>query len=128
MRLLLDTHLLLWTAQKSPRLSSAATRLIGDRDSELVFSVASIWEFGIKYAKAPEQFGIPPHELRQALLQNGYSELEIAGKHVLATLNLPALHGDPFDRILIAQSAIEGITLLTSDVKVAQYPGPIRKV
>jgi PIN domain nuclease of toxin-antitoxin system len=128
MRLLLDTHLLLWTAQKSSRLSSMALRLIADRDNQPVFSVASIWEFGIKYAKAPEEFGISPNELREELLQNGYIELEITGKHVLAISNLPALHGDPFDRMLIAQSAVEGITLLTSDARVAQYPGSIRKV
>ena len=128
MRLMLDTHLLLWTAQKSPRLSSSAKTLIGDRDNELLFSVASIWEFGIKYAKAPDEFDISPNELREGLLQNGYVELDIAGRHVLAITHLPALHQDPFDRILIAQSAVEGITLLTSDDKVAQYPGSIRKV
>jgi PIN domain nuclease of toxin-antitoxin system len=128
MRLLLDTHLLLWTAQKSSRLSSAALKLISNRDNELIFSVASIWEFGIKYAKAPDQFDTTPNELREALLENGYIELDIAGKHALAISNLPALHGDPFDRILIAQSGVEGITLLTSDERVARYPGPIRKV
>jgi PIN domain nuclease of toxin-antitoxin system len=128
MRLLLDTHLLLWVAQNSPRLSSAARKLIGDKGNELIFSVASLWEFGIKYAKAPDQFDTSPLELREALLLNGYVELDIAGKHVLAISNLPALHGDPFDRILIAQSAVEGITLLTSDERVSQYPGSIRKV
>lgn len=128
MRLLLDTHLLLWASQKSSRLSSAALRYIGDPDNELVFSVASLWEFGIKYAKAPAQFGLSPSELREALLQNGYSELAITGKHVLAVSNLPALHGDPFDRLLVAQTAVEGMTLLTSDKQVARYPGSIRKV
>ena len=128
MRLLLDTHLLLWAAQKSSRLSGAALKLINDTDNQLIFSVASIWEFGIKYAKAPGEFAVSPNELRESLLQNGYVELDITGRHVLGVSNLPALHGDPFDRILIAQSAIEGITLLTSDERVAQYPGPIRKV
>lgn len=128
MRVLLDTHLLLWAAQKSAHLSRAAIKMMGDPENQLMFSVASIWEFGIKYAKAPEEFAVSPNELRESLLQNGYIELEITGRHVLGVLNLPGLHGDPFDRILIAQSAIEGITLLTSDEKVAQYPGPIRKV
>lgn len=128
MRVLLDTHLLLWAAQKSAHLSRAAIKMMGDPENQLMFSVASIWEFGIKYAKAPEEFAVSPNELRESLLQNGYIELEITGRHVLGVLNLPALHGDPLDRILIAQSAIEGITLLTSDEKVAQYPGPIRKV
>lgn len=128
MRLLLDTHLLLWAAQKSARMPSAASNLIADLDNELVFSVASIWEFGIKYAKAPNEFDTSPNELREGLLQNGYLELAIAGKHVLAISSLPALHGDPFDRILIAQAMVEGIMLLTADPLIARYPGPIRKV
>ena len=128
MRLLLDTHLLLWVAQKSSRLSPAALKSINDPGNELIFSVASLWEFGIKFAKAPRQFDTSPIELREALLENGYTELAITGQHVLAISNLPALHGDPFDRILIAQSAVERITLLTSDARVAQYPGAIRKV
>jgi PIN domain nuclease of toxin-antitoxin system len=127
-RLLLDTHLLLWAAQKSARMPSEAYKLIGDRDNELVFSVASMWEFGIKYGKAPDQFDTSPNELREALLQNGYVELEISGKHVLGISNLPALHGDPFDRLLIAQAMVEGITLLTADALIARYPGPIKKV
>lgn len=128
MRLLLDTHLLLWAAQKSARMPKEAIRLIGDLDNELVFSVASLWEFGIKYGKAPNQFDVSPNELREALLQNGYLELEVSGKHVLGISNLPPLHGDPFDRLLIAQAMVEGITLLTADAEVARYPGPIRKV
>lgn len=128
MRLLLDTHLLLWAAQKSARMSKEAFRLIGDRDNELVFSVASIWEFGIKFGKAPNQFDVSPHELREALLKNGYVELEISGKHILGISNLPAIHGDPFDRLLIAQAIVEGITLLTTDAVIARYPGPIQKV
>jgi PIN domain nuclease of toxin-antitoxin system len=128
MRLLLDTHLLLWVAQKSPRLSAKALKLIGDSGNELVFSVASLWEFAIKYAKAPAEFRVSPTELREALIQNGYSELDIGAKHVLATASLPPLHGDPFDRILLAQSAVEGIMLVTSDERVAQYPGSIQKV
>ena len=128
MRLLLDTHLLLWITQKSPRLSPAALKLVGNQENELIYSVASLWEFGIKCAKAPDQFNVSPSELREALLQNGYIELDITGRHVLAIASLPILHADPFDRMLIAQSAVEGITLLTSDEKVARYPGPIRKV
>lgn len=128
MRLLLDTHLLLWTAQKSPRLSSAALKLINDPDNELIFSVASLWEFAIKCAKFPNEFNVAPTELREALLQNGYAELEIAARNVLATASLPLLHGDPFDRILLAQAAVEGIVLVTSDKRVQQYQGSVRKV
>ncbi len=69
-----------------------------------------------------------PRLLRRALLDNGYRELAVAGEHAVAVANLPPLHRDPFDRILVAQSIVEGITLLTSDPRVAQYPAPVRKV
>jgi PIN domain nuclease of toxin-antitoxin system len=64
----------------------------------------------------------------EGLLENGYKELPVLGKHAVAVGSLPRIHGDPFDRILIAQSLVEGIILLTSDATVARYPGPIRKV
>jgi PIN domain nuclease of toxin-antitoxin system len=62
------------------------------------------------------------------LLNNGYNELAVTGEHAVAVANLPLLHRDPFDRILVAQSIVEGITLLTSDPRVAQYPAPVRRV
>ena len=109
-------------------MPSEAFKLIGDRNNEMVFSVASIWEFGIKYGKAPDQFNASPNEIREALLQNGYVELDISGEHVLEISNLPTLHKDPFDRLLIAQAMVEGITLLMTDVAIDRYPGPIKKV
>jgi PIN domain nuclease of toxin-antitoxin system len=66
--------------------------------------------------------------LRRTLLNNGYEELQVIGEHAVAVADLPPLHRDPFDRILVAQSVVEGITLLTSDPRVAQYPAPIRRV
>lgn len=128
MKLLIDTHLLLWATAQSPRLPKAAFRLMSDVENDLIFSVGSVWEYAVKYAKAPQRFGLPPHQLREVLLDNGYTELGISGRHVLAVANLPRIHGDPFDRILIAQAMVEGITLLTTDETVAQYTGPIRKV
>jgi PIN domain nuclease of toxin-antitoxin system len=127
-RLLLDTHLLLWAARPSPQLSSRARRLIGDPENELLFSVASVWEIAIKYGRARDHFQVDPRLLRRALLNNGYRELAVTGEHAVAVADLPPLHRDPFDRILIAQSIVEGITLLTSDPRVAQYPAPVRKV
>ena len=128
MRLLLDTQLLLWAARPSPQLSSRARRLIGDPENELLFSVASVWEVAIKYGRARDDFQVDPRLLRRALLDNGYRELAVTGEHAVAVANLPPLHRDPFDRILVAQSIVEGITLLTSDPRVAQYPAPVRKV
>lgn len=128
MKLLLDTQLLLWATEESPRLPIAARRLIANLANELIFSVASIWEIAIKHGKGLSSFQARPGLVRGALLENGYIELDVAGKHVIAIANLPPLHKDPFDRILIAQAMVEGITLLTADKVIAKYPGPIRKV
>ncbi len=128
MRLLLDTHLLLWAARPSPQLSSRARRLINDPDNELVVSAASLWEIAIKSALRRPNFRLDASLFRRNLLNNGYDEMAVTGEHAVAVANLPPLHRDPFDRILIAQSIVEGITLLTSDPRVAQYPAPVRKV
>ena len=128
MRLLLDTHLLLWAAGASPRLSLEARELIDDPDNELTFSVASVWEAAIKFSLRRDVFDADPRVLRRSLLDNNYRELPITGEHVVAVATLPPLHKDPFDRILVAQSIVEGITLLTSDPRVAQYPAPVRRV
>jgi len=127
-RLLLDTHLLLWAAGPSPRLSSRARRLIEDPDNELVVSAASLWEIAIKSALRRPNFRLDARLFRRNLLNNGYDEMAVTGEHAVAVANLPPLHRDPFDRILVAQSIVEGITLLTSDPRVAQYPAPVRKV
>jgi PIN domain nuclease of toxin-antitoxin system len=128
MRLLLDTHLLLWAAEKPGRLSPAARKLMKDAGNQLMFSAASLWEIAIKRGLGRIDFQIDPRLLRRGLLDNGYSELPIGSDHALATDGLPRLHKDPFDRILIAQAMVEGITLLTGDPLVAQYSGPIRRV
>ena len=128
MRLLLDTHLLLWAARPSPQLSSRARRLINDPDNELVVSAASLWEIAIKSALRRPNFRLDAPLFRRNLLNNGYDEMAVTGEHAVAVANLPPLHRDPFDRILVAQSIVEGITLLTSDPRVAQYPAPVRRV
>ena len=128
MKLLVDTHLLLWASVASPRLSRSARKLISDPANELVFSVASIWEISVKHAKGLSSFHAAPGTIWDGLLRNGYTELAVLGKHAVAVGNLPLIHKDPFDRILIAQSMVEGITLLTSDATLARYPGSIRKV
>ena len=128
MKLLLDTHLLLWVISQSGRLSPRARDLIGDPDNELLFSVASVWEIAIKHGQRRVDFQVDPRLLRRTLLSDDYSELAVTGEHAVAVAGLPPLHRDPFDRILVAQSIVEGITLLTSDPRVAQYPAPIRRV
>lgn len=128
MRLLLDTHLLLWAAGKPEKLPPLAQSMLLDTDNELVFSSASIWEIIIRSGIGRDDFRVEASVLRRALLDGGYDELPISGRHALAVGALPPLHKDPFDRILIAQAVVEGIVLLTTDEAVSLYPGPIRKV
>ena len=128
MKLLLDTHLLLWAAGVPDRLSMEAAELIENTENALFFSVASLWEITIKSALGRNDFQVNPRLLHRGLLDNGYKELTIISEHTIAIDCLPPVHNDPFDRLLVAQAMVEGITLLTSDKIVAQYPGPIRKV
>ena len=128
MKLLLDTHLLLWAAGQPNRLSANAGKLIDNPENELLFSAASLWEVAIKRGLGRTDFQVDPRLLRRGLLDNGYGELPIVSDHVVAIESLPAIHKDPFDRILVAQATVEGITLLTTDSLVGQYPGPIRTV
>jgi PIN domain nuclease of toxin-antitoxin system len=128
LRLLLDTHLLLWSASQPDRLSAEARSLLQDPANDLVFSVASLWEISIKRGLGRADFRVEPRVLRRGLRDHGYIELAIAADHALAVDLLPPLHKDPFDRLLLAQAVMEGITLLTADPLVASYPTPVRKV
>jgi len=127
-KLLLDTHLLLWAAGQPDRLSPAARELIEAPDNELMFSTASLWEVVIKRGLGRDDFKADPRLLRRGLLDNGYGELPISSEHVVAIDTLPPIHKDPFDRVLVAQALVEGITLLTTDAVVAGYPAPVRLV
>ena len=102
--------------------------MIADPANVLVFSVASLWEIAIKRSLKRPDFRIDSGVLRRGLLANGYEELTVLGSHAVAVESLPLVHKDPFDRLLVAQATVEGITLLTSDGLLARYPGPIRRV
>lgn len=128
MKLLLDTHLLLWAAGQPERLPAAARALLADPGNELLFSAASLWEVAIKCGLGRADFQADARLLRRGLLDNAYREVPITSAHAVAVDSLPPLHKDPFDRILITQATVEGVTLLTGDPVVAQYPGPVRKV
>ena len=123
MNLLLDTHLLLWAA--AGKLPKDAAKYINDRANTLFFSTASIWEIVIKSGLGRSDFVVDPSALYMGLTYAGYKELEIAGRHTLLVSTLPPLHKDPFDRLLIAQAAFEGMSLLTCDELIAQYPGSV---
>ncbi len=124
MKLLLDTHLLLWAAE-GIGLSPRAVSLINDEDNALHFSAASIWEIAIKSSLGKPDFSVEPNLFRRALLESGYKEVPITGAHSVGVSTLQDLHKDPFDRILIAQAITEGIILLSADPAVLSYPGPI---
>ena len=102
--------------------------MVDDPRNQPVFSAASLWEIAIKSGLGRDDFRADAWLLRRGLLDNGYDELPITGEHAVAIGNLPPIHKDPFDRMLVAQSAIEGILLLTADPIVAQSPAPVRKV
>ena len=127
MKLLLDTHLLLWAAGAPERLSAAARALIDDPANTPIFSVASLWEIAIKRGLGRPDFDVDPRRLRRGLLDNGYEELPITSAHVVA-VDGPPIHRDPFDRLLISQAITEGVLLLTADARLAAYPGPVRAV
>lgn len=128
MKLLLDTQLLLWAANEPERLSAKAKAFFDDPDLELLFSAASIWEIVIKSGLGRVDFKVDARLLRRGLLDNNYSELAVTSAHAVFVESLPLVHKDPFDRVLVAQATVEGITLLTADSTVARYPGPIHLV
>ncbi|MDP2226173.1 MAG: type II toxin-antitoxin system VapC family toxin [Moraxellaceae bacterium] len=128
MILLLDTHLLLWAAGQPEKLSPEAVALIEDPANTLMFSAASLWEITIKCSLDRPDFQVNPHQLRRGLLENGYQELAITSQHALSVGQLPPIHKDPFDRLLVAQAHEEGVCLLTADDLVAAYGTSVRKV
>jgi PIN domain nuclease of toxin-antitoxin system len=128
MKLLLDTHVLLWAAADPKRLSESARAILSDHGNDLLFSAASLWEIAIKSGLGRDDFRVDARLLYRGLMDNGYEELPIESAHALAIDALPPIHKDPFDRILVAQATVEGIELLTTDSVVARYPGPIRMV
>jgi PIN domain nuclease of toxin-antitoxin system len=128
LKLLLDTQLLLWAAGQPERLPLPARRMIEDAENQLVFSATSIWEVAIKSGLGRGDFRADARLLRRGLLANGYEELSILGEHVVAIADLPPIHKDPFDRLLVAQSTIEGMLLITTDPVIAKYSGRVRDV
>ncbi len=121
MNLLLDTHILLWAAGQPDRLSEKCRDLLLNPSNNLIFSAASLWEISIKFRLGRSDFNVDPALLRRMLLLHAYRELPVNGEHAIAVSTLPALHKDPFDRLLITQARTEGMLLITSDAFVAAY-------
>jgi len=127
-KLVLGTQLLLWAAGQPERLPAATRRLVDDPRNQPVFSAASLWEVAIKSGLGRGDFRADARLLRRGLLDNGYDELAITGEHAVAIGNLPPIHKDPFDRILVRPVGDRGHPAADRRPDVAQYPGPVRKV
>jgi PIN domain nuclease of toxin-antitoxin system len=130
-RLLLDTHIALWALLDDPRLSSDGRALILDPLNSITVSVASIWEITIKHALSRGRVGDMPISGSAALdyfRAAGYEILPITAAHVFEVEALPALHADPFDRLLVAQARSESLRLLTADRQVAAYDPGIKLI
>lgn len=128
MRVLLDTHLLIWLRAASDRLPKTVHQTIKNSDNQLFFSAASIWELSIKESTGKARLELPSKLLHRQLLENDFQEVPVTATHGLGVLLLPPIHKDPFDRILIAQAIAEDMVLMTSDETIAQYEGPIQLV
>ena len=128
MRLLLDTHVLLWAAASSHRLSPETREWLEDGANEVYHSAASLWEIAIKSSLGRTDFQIDLPALEAALPAIGLIELPVTGSHAVAVTRLPPLHRDPFDRILIAQSVAERLTLVTHDARLERYGTDMRLV
>ena len=128
MKLLLDTHILLWVAGQHERLSESTRTLLTTPENNLFFSAASIWEIVIKLGLGREDFKVDPYRLRKMLVTHGYAELSVTAEHALKVYSLPLLHKDPFDRLLLAQARTEGMLLLTGDASISQYQDTVLEV
>ena len=128
MRLLVDTHLLLWAVASSRRLPRGARALIEDPANEVYYSAASIWEIAIKSALRRKDFRVDVPALLAALARMGFVELPVTGAHAARVVQLANIHRDPFDRLLVAQSVVEPLTLLTNDALLARYGDGVRVV
>ena len=122
MRLLLDTHTLIWYYQTDPKMSASARSLIEDPANTVLVSPASHWEIAIKISIGKLPLRQPfPDFVEQAILDNGFVILPIKPKHTAVVASLPFHHKDPFDRLLIAQALAEGIPLVSADPALDQY-------
>lgn len=128
MRFLLDTHVLIWVISDPDRLGRDVRDEIASSRNEVFFSAASIWEIAIKAALRRSDFEIDPNEVIDEASFLGFVELTITAKVAATVKDLPGIHHDPFDRLLVAQAMAEPVVLLTADSKLAGYSDLVRLV
>lgn len=125
MRYLVDTHVLIWAVANTPRLSPAARDILSTPSHEFYFSAASIWEIALKHLKHPLDIPLSAQDAKREFLDAGFRELTIDSDAASAVGDLPPIHGDPFDRLLISQSRRSGMLFLTHDHLIKPYGGNI---
>lgn len=128
MKLLLDTHVVLWALTASKKLPPVAQEMILDRRNDVYISAATVWEIAIKHALSPKAMPISSCEFVEYVRLAGYIELAITSAHAAAVEKLPLHHHDPFDRMLVAQALTEPLRLLTHDRQLAAYGEPVMLV
>jgi len=121
MTLLLDTRIILWALSGDIRLPEAAGKMITDEANRIFFSIASMWEVSTEHAHRPDRMPLSGAEFLHYCEQAGYERLSIHERHVLALESLPALHADPFDRMLVAQAVSDGLLVVTHDAELGAY-------
>jgi PIN domain nuclease of toxin-antitoxin system len=125
---LVDTHILVWLSMKPSRLDARTRDILEDTGNEIYFSAISIFEIAIKQQLGKVDFNIDASAVRRSMINEGFVELVVDGLHAAFVATMPPIHKDPFDRLLVAQANIEGITLITADEQIARYAGPILKI
>jgi len=120
---LVDTHLLIWSVANSGKMPETARAILEDVANECVFSAASIWEIALKHIKHPNDIPFDAEDARRLFLDAGYLELPVSARHSSFVEQIPRIHLDPFDRMLVAQAQLEGMQLLTHDHLLPPY-GP----
>ena len=128
MKILLDTHLLLWALSAPERIPPTVLQEIEDPINEVLFSAASIWEIAIKAAQGRADFANDPMLIASEALTVGFEELPVLARHTFALQGMPMHHRDPFDRLLLAQALSEPAWLYTADKQLAAYEGPVRHI
>ena len=126
--LLADTQIVLWALDDPDRLPKGLRRELEEPDTQPAFSVISLWEIAIKAHLERTNLRADARDIRATLLRDGWRELEFTGEHAIVVGGLPRLHGDPFDRALVAQASVEQIELVTSDRRLGTYAGPVRVI
>ena len=128
MRVLLDTHVLLWALGEPRRLDAEIRATIESGDTEMLFSAASIWEIAIKAGLGRPDFAFDPTDIARAALDTGFTELAVGANAAALVSRLPPLHRDPFDRLLVAQAIVEPATLYTADRQLVPYSDLVKHI